>query len=851
MPAPIIRKIGDLHRRIVLGAGSPPYQFNKDWSNRVISGDIRNLFDGDTSTFVEIDNDFNGGNVGDGKSWITFDFGKPRILDRIVLTNYAGNTSFSMFNKLSFWLPGEDIFNTPFQTTPFSCFNHNDTNPITEDLTTTITKEVRYIRLQLPDNGTCGGYYNTYSQNFKFAGLDIYEQFDTRDFSVEFNDSVLDLQGWKGPRYSGCKSIGKKINEYTPSSSIWQGDSTYGLKPNLENKTTALYISDTLIGGREDEQYADIAHHSYINISKILIIDLEDDTVRILDKINEPFEGFHRFITTDFPTGGKFSIKLIDEHVSNKLKDEYFVKMNKGWLLKSFSYSAGAGPLPGVDENGVNLKTTLGAPDGYRNSVANPLSLYDAVSGSIELAQVGDTGVIGQLGIPGITTAQAPFTVTNPHTFPGGHPYHSLGAGVLGTGVYGAKIFEDVNGDTYLESNLTGSPTLFDPVEDSYSYRFYGGWDEGSDLHPHGGSGNGSGTDTYTSSYEPTSVGELRFRYGVIQKIDDFAANIGDEARIFQPLYTGDNTEIIDNKFTRQFVDPTNNQQVKTRFFGLETIEEIEDRKTDLGQVATKDYKHWGKDKNFNPSITASVFIGNCVQHLNENSTNTELHLTLFEGTKDFSGLNDELSISTFEVDKNLDPSYLDFEENIGPLTKTIGPRSRYIRLKNQPQFKPTIPTASFKTTNFNTPGSPLISYHNTGRDRYVIDTIETDQFRCDISERQNSFVFGPGTTNSTLSPDCDIELATGYAASYDNSPANSQNFSGSFKYELSFLEKDHTIIADIDPITDLNEGIGGNGLVLMPEHTHEMVKINLEYYLEKAGLVNKTTVKKFINSND
>ena len=101
------------------------------------------------------------------------------------------------------------------------------------------------------------------------------------------------------------------------------------------------------------------------------------------------------------------------------------------------------------------------------------------------------------------------------------------------------------------------------------------------------------------------------------------------------------------------------------------------------------------------------------------------------------------------------------------------------------------------------------------------------------------------------MSVDCDIRLDTGYATSYDNSPDNSQNFSGSFKYELSFLEKDHTIIADLDPMADLKEGVGGNGLVLMPEHTHEMVRINLEYYLEKAGLVSKTTVKKFINSND
>jgi len=833
MPAPIIRKIADLHRRIVS-------RDTGDWTNHIVSGDIKNLFDGNKDTVVEIASGF-GGTIGANSRFITFDLGKPRILDRIVFTNATGNASFIFDINLRFWIPSDDVFSTNTFTDFATGFNHNSATPFNYKLTensinnpapytgdSTSKHPVRFIRIDLADSvHSIPQYHANYSQNFKFAGLDIFEQFDTRDFSVEFNDSVLDTQGWTGPRYSGCKTIGEKVNEYHI------GDTTYGQKPNLENKTTALYISNTLVGGREDNQFADVAHHSYINIDKILIIDLEDDTVRILDKANEPFEGFHRFVTTDFPTGGKFSTKIIDEHIQNNLQTAHTVKMNKGWLLKSFSYSAGKGPLPGVDENGNNLITVAGDPNGYRNAVANPLSLYDAVSGSVENAQMGyGGGLLGQDGIPGITTVQGPADPPTgvAHTFTAPHPYASLGTGVLYTGVYGAQAFEDTNGDFHLISNITGSPTLFDSMGPA-DFELYG-----------------SGL---ISAYEPTSVGELRFRYGVIQKIDDFAPNDGDEARIFQPLYVGDNTEIIDNKFTRQFVDTSNNQQTDTRFFKLETIEEIEDRKTDLGQVATKNYEFWGKDKNFNPSITASVFIGNCVQYLNSHSLDTELHLTLFEGTKDFSGKNDELSISTFEVDKNLDPSYLHFETNIGPLTKTIGPRFRYLKLKNQPQFKPTTPTASFSTTDFSIPGNPITTHHETGRDRFIVDVVETDQFRCDISERQNAFVFGPGTTNTNLNPNGGIEAVIGYGMDYDNSPNNSQNFSGSFKYELSFLDKDHTLIADLDKPNELFDGIGGNGVVLIPEYTHEMVKINLEYYLEKAGLVNKTTTKKFINSND
>ena len=213
------------------------------------------------------------------------------------------------------------------------------------------------------------------------------------------------------------------------------------------------------------------------------------------------------------------------------------------------------------------------------------------------------------------------------------------------------------------------------------------------------------------------------------------------------------------------------------------------------------------------------MFIGNCVQHLNENADTTELHLTLFQGTKDFSGRNDELSISTFEVDKNLDPDYLSFEGNIGPVTKTIGPRLRYLKLKNQPRFKPTLEPASFtRQTIDSTTGTVTNTTIKQGKDRIIFDTIETHQFRAEICE---------------------------------NHPANSQNFSGSFSYELSFLDKDHTLIADVDIVPELFDGIGGGGVALIPEHTHEMVKLNLEYYLFKVGLNENNVTKRFITNND
>ena len=132
----------------------------------------------------------------------------------------------------------------------------------------------------------------------------------TQSFDVEFDDALLDLDGWKNPRYEGTKLTGVQINTYTA------GDITYGKNPVIERKTTALYIGNTLIGAEnEDEQYVFIKGHSYVNINKILIVDPESDEVTIIDSKAEDFTPFQQFVTNDLPTGASFSFRLLDSSI--------------------------------------------------------------------------------------------------------------------------------------------------------------------------------------------------------------------------------------------------------------------------------------------------------------------------------------------------------------------------------------------------------------------------------------------------------------------------------------------------------------------------------------------------------
>ena len=66
--------------------------------------------------------------------------------------------------------------------------------------------------------------------------------------------------------------------------------------------------------------------------------------------------------------------------------------------------------------------------------------------------------------------------------------------------------------------------------------------------------------------------------------------------------------------------------------------------------------------------------------------------------------------------------------------------------------------------------------------------------------------------------------------------------YTGSFRYEMSFLDKDHTLIVNLDKDDELFDGIGEKGLVLIPENSFPKISNNLEFYLHKAGIIENTT---------
>lgn len=73
-----------------------------------------------------------------------------------------------------------------------------------------------------------------------------------------------------------------------------------------------------------------------------------------------------------------------------------------------------------------------------------------------------------------------------------------------------------------------------------------------------------------------------------------------------------------------------------------------------------------------------------------------------------------------------------------------------------------------------------------------------------------------------------------------------SRQFSASYfypfsSYQLSVLRKSPTLIIDLDKDSELGSYRGSKGFVAIPDQSHQKIKDNLEFYLEKAGILNKT----------
>ena len=537
----------------------------------------------------------------------------------------------------------------------------------------------------------------------------------SKEFNIEFDDALLELKGWKNPRYDGSKLQAAQINKFTP------GDKSFGKQPVIQRKTNAIYIANTIRDAYADPEvdpdpnnkYTRIKNHSYIGIEKILLINDDDDSITVLDGKgvgediigNVNFLGFNRFLTSDFPTGGKFRIKVLDESIQTNLKPEgYFVKMNKGYLYPAFRFNF----------------------------------VFDAHDG---------TGVGGN------------------------HDPRN-----------GMYFYTDGEKDPFFIA--TGSTNL-------------------------------QGNETIIQS------GSLRFRYA------NFFGGQNTQFNMLLSTPSFASSSIHNNPFTRQYYSGS---------FGF-----VNNREAD-GSTNAEKYGKSGLG-------SSSKFLGiDTLNFLRDTTANpnipiqdkTELHITFFEGTKDFApGKNDERSISTFEIDSNQDALNLGDECNDGlPTIHEFVLNGEYDH-----RFTPSTLTHNDEIqTAYFVEGDPAIN--NAGNlnsttgchNNPAIERVDT----------MNVFVQGGNEGSHGV---IGIDTPTNPNATLITNFTKENDYSGSFNYEISFLRKDHVIIADLEKPFELPQGIGTKGVALIPQELDNSILTNLDYYLQEAGLLETKITKKPIRN--
>ena len=346
--------------------------------------------------------------------------------------------------------------------------------------------------------------------------------------------------------------------------------------------------------------------------------------------------------------------------------------------------------------------------------------------------------------------------------------------------------------------------------------------------------------------------GSLRFRYAVIEM---FPGDTTGEGDVFQQQHMGPcftSSSIVSNKFTRQFYSGAFGF-VQNDFIGATNTERLET--SDLAG--------------------ASRFIGiNCLDFLRENNADdslteqekTEMHITFLDGEKDFSisisgsgsagdysynkSANDERSIGTFEIDPNA--AVLD----LGDHCHAWLPQSHEILLKspNDPRFNPAGTTFQdrFDNAYLQHTGSAYLTTAQKqalfsqnqkyqGCEAYNTVGAKRVQEGVNLSRIDDAFVFIQGGDLGPVGFEgCQSRSDNAYGDAHSNEiQMTADNFySGSFRYDISFLDKDHVIIADIDKDAELFDGIGTKGVAIIPSNMHQKVKQNLEIYLKKAGLI-------------
>jgi len=230
-------------------------------------------------------------------------------------------------------------------------------------------------------------------------------------------------------------------------------------------------------------------------------------------------------------------------------------------------------------------------------------------------------------------------------------------------------------------------------------------------------------------------------------------------------------------------------------------------------------------------------------QHISITSLGTNLYLPTL-ATSSLTGFYDDVVF--WEITKNTNKFFVTFE------------RGQYAILNNKQESIATMeihyPHVSNSTSSNNITAAGEGGTRKNGSSNMFLseDEQESSPF---LGHHYNGFIpitelkgtrFFQSTITSSISKSftLDYEISSSVIKKITKSVTASYFYPFS-SHQLSVLRTSPTLIIDLDKSSELDGYEGLRGFAAIPANTHEKVKDNLEFYLEKAGLINKTTKTK------
>ena len=138
-----------------------------------------------------------------------------------------------------------------------------------------------------------------------------------------------------------------------------EGDLTYGKSPVIENYSNAVFFGNTIYGYQQSDVFPGPGpDFSYIKLEKAYVFNSEDDSFFVQEIKSEGEDRtFQNLMQSTFPWATDFRLKLLDYDQENNLRTSYGVHWNRGYFSEIATYTTesahrtASGHYPGTGRN--------------------------------------------------------------------------------------------------------------------------------------------------------------------------------------------------------------------------------------------------------------------------------------------------------------------------------------------------------------------------------------------------------------------------------------------------------------------------------------------------------------------